>query len=208
MRAASSVIAGMFGVEPIIDWLPRLSPHMVGSAFSDHYLGGRVARPLNGLPHEPFLDPHRTVGAPHIDRLRNIRHRVDANASFVDDRLWTSDVPSRRFTWSVRTYITTIIPKLVSRLTYDHLFTASEQMLIPASSSAFATLHGHRPSFCTIGASRYETLSSRCFREPDACSYVEVATSNRATSSCQVECPADSIILRTRNKFNCSTFIV
>jgi hypothetical protein len=105
MRAASSVIAGMFGVEPTIEWLPRLSPHMVGSAFSDHYLGGRVARPLNGLPHEPFLDPHRTVRAPHIDRLRNIRHRVDANASFVDGRLWTSDVPSRRFTWSVRTYM-------------------------------------------------------------------------------------------------------
>ena len=56
MRAASSVIAGMFGVEPTIERLPRLSPHMVGSAFSDHYLGGRVARPLNGLPHEPFLD--------------------------------------------------------------------------------------------------------------------------------------------------------
>ena len=55
MRAASSVIAGMFGVKPIIEWLPRLSPHMVGSAFSDHYLGGRVARPLNGLPHESLV---------------------------------------------------------------------------------------------------------------------------------------------------------
>jgi hypothetical protein len=40
---------------------------MVGSAFSDHYLGGRVARPLNGLPHEPFLDPHRNIRALHID---------------------------------------------------------------------------------------------------------------------------------------------
>ena len=56
MRAAFSVIAGMFGVEPTIEWLPRLSPQLVGSAFSDHYLGGWVARPLNGLPHEPFPD--------------------------------------------------------------------------------------------------------------------------------------------------------
>ena len=40
-----NLFAGMFGVEPTIERLPRLSPHMVGSAFSDHYLGGRVARP-------------------------------------------------------------------------------------------------------------------------------------------------------------------
>ncbi len=105
MRAASSSIAGIIGAEPTIEWFPRLSPHMDGSAFSGHYLGSRVVRPLNGLPHEPFLDPHRTVRAPHIDRLPNIRHRVDANASFVDGRLWMSDVPSRRFTWSVRTYM-------------------------------------------------------------------------------------------------------
>jgi hypothetical protein len=56
MRTAFSVIACMFGVEPIIEWLPRLRPQLVGSASSDHYLDGRVARPLNGLPHEPFLD--------------------------------------------------------------------------------------------------------------------------------------------------------
>jgi hypothetical protein len=92
--AAFSVIAGMFGVEPTIEWLPRLSPQLVGSAFSDHYLGGRVARPLNGLPHKLFPDPYRTVRAPHIDRLRNICHRVDANANFGDGRFWTSDVPS------------------------------------------------------------------------------------------------------------------
>ena len=49
MRTAFSVITGMFGVEPTIEWLPRLSPQLVGSASSDHYLGGRVARPLNGL---------------------------------------------------------------------------------------------------------------------------------------------------------------
>ena len=74
MRAAFSVMAGMFKVEPTIEWLPRLSPQLVGSASSDHYLNGWVARPLNGLPHEPFPDWHRTVRARHID------HRVDANA--------------------------------------------------------------------------------------------------------------------------------
>jgi len=56
MRAAFSVIAGMFRVKPTIEWLPRLSPQLIGSASSDHYLGGRVARPLIGLPHELFLD--------------------------------------------------------------------------------------------------------------------------------------------------------
>jgi hypothetical protein len=56
MRAAFSVIAGMFGVKPTIEWLQRLSPQLVGSASSDHYLGERVARPLNGLPLELFLD--------------------------------------------------------------------------------------------------------------------------------------------------------
>ncbi len=67
MRAASSSIAGIIGAELTIEWFPRLSPHMDGSAFSGHYLGGWVARPLNGLAHEPFLDPHRTVRAPHIE---------------------------------------------------------------------------------------------------------------------------------------------
>jgi hypothetical protein len=105
MCAAFSVIAGMFEVEPTIEWLPRLSPQLVGSAPSDHYLGGWEARPLNGLPHEPFPDRPRTVRARNIDRPRNIRHRVDANASFGDGRFWMSDVPSRRFKLSVRTYI-------------------------------------------------------------------------------------------------------
>ena len=105
MRPAFSVIAGMFGIKPTIEWLPTLSPQLVGSAFSDYYLGGQVARLLNGLPHEPLLDPYRTVRAPRIDRLQNICHRVDANASFVDGRFWTSDAPSHRYTWSVRTYM-------------------------------------------------------------------------------------------------------
>ena len=38
-----------------------LSPQLVGSAFPDHYLDGRVARPLNGIPHEPFLDPQYSI---------------------------------------------------------------------------------------------------------------------------------------------------
>ena len=105
MRAIFSVITGMVGVEPTIEWLPRLSPQLIGSAPLDHYLGGWVARPLNGLLHEPFLDWHRTARARHIDRPQNIRHRVDANASFEDGRFWLSDVPSRRFKSSVRTYI-------------------------------------------------------------------------------------------------------
>jgi hypothetical protein len=81
MRAIFSVITGMVGVEPTIEWLPRLSPQLIGSAPLDHYLGGWVARPLNGLLHEPFLNWHRTARACHIDRPQNIRHRVDANAS-------------------------------------------------------------------------------------------------------------------------------
>ena len=105
MRVTFSVIAGMFEVEPTIEWLPRLSPQLVGSAPSDHYLGGWEARPLNGLPHEPFPDRPRTVRARNIDRPRNIRHRVDTNASFGDGRFWMSDVPSRSFNSSVRTYI-------------------------------------------------------------------------------------------------------
>ncbi len=56
MHAAFSVVAGMIEVEPLIEWLPRLSPQSIGSAPSDHYLDGRVARPLNGRPHEPFTD--------------------------------------------------------------------------------------------------------------------------------------------------------
>jgi hypothetical protein len=60
MRAIFSVITGMVGVEPTIEWLPRLSPQLIGSAPLDHYLGGWVARPLNGLLHEPFLNWHRT----------------------------------------------------------------------------------------------------------------------------------------------------
>jgi hypothetical protein len=105
MRAMFSVIAGMFGVEPTIEWLPRLSPQLIGSAPLDHYLGGWVARPLNGLLHKPFLDWHLTARARHIDRPQNICHRVDANASFEDGRFWLSDVHSRRFKSSVRTYI-------------------------------------------------------------------------------------------------------
>ena len=53
-HTAFSVDAGMIKVKPTIVWLPRLSPQMVGSAPSNHYLGGRVARPLNGLPHAPL----------------------------------------------------------------------------------------------------------------------------------------------------------
>ena len=105
MRAIFSVIAGMVGVEPTIEWLPRLSPQLIGSERFDHYLDGWVARPLNGLLHEPFLDWHRTARARHIDRPQNIRHRVDANASFEDGRFWLSNVPSRCFKSSVRTYI-------------------------------------------------------------------------------------------------------
>jgi hypothetical protein len=95
MRAAFSVMAGMFKVEPTIEWLPRLSPQLVGSASSDLYLNGWVARPLNGLPHEPFPDRHRTVRARHINRPQNICHRVDANASFDDGRFWTSDLAGK-----------------------------------------------------------------------------------------------------------------
>jgi hypothetical protein len=94
MRAAFSVITGMFEVEPAIEWLPRLCPQLVGSASSDHYLGSRVARLLNGLPHDPFPDRHRTVRARCIYRPRYICHRLGANASFEDGRFWTSDVPS------------------------------------------------------------------------------------------------------------------
>ena len=54
MHTMFSVSAGMIEVKPTIEWLPRLSPQLVGSAPSDHYLDGRVARPLNGLPHEPL----------------------------------------------------------------------------------------------------------------------------------------------------------
>ena len=49
---AFSVSAGMIKVKPAIEWLPRLSPQLVGSVPSNHYLGGWVARLLNGLPHE------------------------------------------------------------------------------------------------------------------------------------------------------------
>ncbi len=58
MHATISVVPGMIEVEPTIGWLPNLSPQSIGSALSDHYLDGRVARPLNGQPHEPFPD-HR-----------------------------------------------------------------------------------------------------------------------------------------------------
>jgi len=44
----------MIKVKPTIEWLPRLNPQSIGSVPSDHYLGGRVARPVNGLPHEPL----------------------------------------------------------------------------------------------------------------------------------------------------------
>jgi hypothetical protein len=54
MRTAFSMSAGMIEVKPTIEWLPRLSPQLVGSASSGHYLGSWVARPLNGLPHEPL----------------------------------------------------------------------------------------------------------------------------------------------------------
>jgi len=54
IRTAFSVSAGMIKVKPTIKWLPRLSPQLVGSVPSNHYLGGRVARLLNGLPHEPL----------------------------------------------------------------------------------------------------------------------------------------------------------
>ena len=90
------MIAGMFEVEHTIEWLSRLSPQLIGSAPFDHYLDGWVARPLNGLLHELFLDWHRTARAIHIDRPQNIHHRVDANASFEDGLFWLSDVPSRR----------------------------------------------------------------------------------------------------------------
>ena len=99
------MITGMFEVEPTIEWLPRLSPQLIGSACFDHYLDGWVARPLNGLLHEPFLDWRRTARAPYIDRPPNICHHVDANASFEDGRFWTSDVPLDVFMWSVHTYI-------------------------------------------------------------------------------------------------------
>ena len=55
-------------VEPTIEWLLRLSPQLIGSVRFDHYLDGRVARPLNGLLHEPFLVWLRTARALHIDR--------------------------------------------------------------------------------------------------------------------------------------------
>jgi hypothetical protein len=105
MRATFTMIAGMFEVEPTIEWLSRLSPQLIGSAPFDHYLDGWVARPLNGLLHELFLDWHRTARATHIDRPKKIHHRVDANASFEDGLFWLSDVPSRRLKSSVRTYI-------------------------------------------------------------------------------------------------------
>ena len=54
MQAAFSVSAVMINVKPTIEWLPRLSPQLIGTVSSDHYLSSRVARPLNGLPHEPL----------------------------------------------------------------------------------------------------------------------------------------------------------
>ena len=54
IRTAFSVSAGMIKIKPTIEWLPRLNPQLVGSVPFDHYLGGRVARPLNGLPHGPL----------------------------------------------------------------------------------------------------------------------------------------------------------
>ncbi len=87
----------MIELEPLIEWLPRLNPQLIGSAPSDHYFDGRVARPLNSLPHEPFANTYRTVRARHTDRPQNICHCVDANASFEDGRFWTSDVPSQHF---------------------------------------------------------------------------------------------------------------
>jgi hypothetical protein len=54
MRTVFSVSAGMIKVKPTMKWLPRLSPQLVGSVPPDHYLGGQVARLLNGLPHEPL----------------------------------------------------------------------------------------------------------------------------------------------------------
>jgi len=98
MCTAFSMSAGKIKVKPTIEWLPRLSPRLVGSVPPDHYLGSRVARPLNGLPHEPLTYRRWTVRGSHVDRPRNICHCLGANASFNDVRLWTSDVPSRRFT--------------------------------------------------------------------------------------------------------------
>ncbi len=59
---------------------------------SDHYLGGRVARPLNCLPHEPFVDWHHRQSVP-----RSIDSEISAivstlNARFEDGSFWTSDV--------------------------------------------------------------------------------------------------------------------
>ena len=53
-RTVVASTADMIDVKPTIEWLPRLSPQLVGSASSNHYLCGRVARPLNGLPHKPL----------------------------------------------------------------------------------------------------------------------------------------------------------
>jgi hypothetical protein len=105
MRATFTMIPGMLEVGPTIEWLSRLSPQLVGSARFDHYLDGRVARPLSGLLHEPFLDWCRTARALHIDQPLKVCHRVDANASFKDGLFWLSDVPSRCFKLSVCTYI-------------------------------------------------------------------------------------------------------
>ena len=97
-HTAFSVDAGMIEVKPTIVWLPRLSPQMVGSAPSDHYLGSRVARPLNSLLHAPLAYRRWTVRGSQADRLQNICHCLGANASFANVRFWMSDVPSRRFT--------------------------------------------------------------------------------------------------------------
>ena len=99
----SPLISGMFEVEPTIEWLPRLSPQLVGSVRFDHYLDGWVARPLIGLLHEPFLDWRRTARALHIDRPSKYLPSADANASFDDGLFWLSDVPSRCFKSSVST---------------------------------------------------------------------------------------------------------
>ena len=115
----SPLISGMFEVEPTIEWLSKLSPQLIGSVRFDNYLDSRVARPLNGLLHEPFLDWRRTARAIYIDRPQNIHHRVDANASFEDGLFWSSDVPLdvlSRLSVLTASGIT-IVPRLVSRLT-------------------------------------------------------------------------------------------
>ncbi len=112
---------------------------------------------------QPFLDRPWTVRAPHIDRPRNICHHVGANASFKDGRFWTSDVPSRRFTWSVRTYIRPLPVCTYGESRDEPMTTFSQRSVF------FLNPHGKKVLHSYIYIFRFRFLSHvarRCFLGP------------------------------------------